>query len=62
MILTLLVHFSMALIVIGFIASRFVNLNKKKLVLFSIISYVLSSTILPFILTKISLGGIGVML
>ncbi|MDB2258934.1 hypothetical protein, partial [Klebsiella pneumoniae] len=43
----------------GFIASRFVNLNKKKLVLFSIISYVLSSTILPFILTKISLGGIG---
>lgn len=49
----------MALIVIGFIASRFVNLNKKKLVLFSIISYVLSSTILPFILTKISLGGIG---
>lgn len=59
MIITLLVHFSMALIVIGFIASRFVNLNKKKLVLFSIISYVLSSTILPFILTKISLGGIG---
>lgn len=57
--LSITIHFSMIYIVACFILSRFVYINKRFVIPLSIISFSLSSMILPLILSNISFMGIG---
>ncbi|WKX27172.1 EpsG family protein [Tatumella ptyseos] len=59
LIIALTVHFSMLFVFLCFILSRFIKINKKQILLFSILSYFFSATFLPFILNQFSFLSIA---
>jgi hypothetical protein len=54
MIVAITVHFSMAFVLMCFFASKFIKLNKKSVIPLSILTFLISSTALPFILNQFS--------
>ncbi|KAB7895201.1 hypothetical protein GA565_03935 [Rouxiella sp. S1S-2] len=54
MIVAITVHFSMALVLMCFIASKFITLSKKSVIPLSIMAFLISATALPFILNQFS--------
>lgn len=58
-ILSCLCHASMYLVVVAFIASCFYKMSKKQCIIFSIIFFVMSSTLVPVILSHVNLGVVN---
>jgi len=59
MVVAITVHFSMLLVVLCFIGSHFIKLSKKSVIPLSILSFLISATVLPYVLNQFSFLGIA---
>lgn len=57
--LAITVHFSMVYVALCFIASRFINIRKKYIIPLSLLCYLFSASLLPFILSQFSFLSIA---